>query len=135
MWARMVNVPQLYLCLYRQTLVWIRCTRRGREPIFWMRVCFSSQTSTLLSSIVTVCQSHYSRFKSCGCHVLSLTPLKMKADSRQQSRAVQLLLHRREQDQLTRDKPRNSIVNLAVAATRHSDGRLMFTSLHGEPIG
>ena len=27
------------------------------------------------------------------------------------------------------------LVNLAVAATRHSDGRLMFTSLHGGPMG
>ena len=81
---------------------------RGREPIFWMRVFFFSQTSTLLSSIVTACQSRFSKFKSFGCHVLSLTPLKMKADSRQQFRAAQLLLHRREQDQLTRDKPRNS---------------------------
>ena len=108
MWARMVNVPRLYLCLYRQTRVWIRCTLRGRAPIYWMRVFFFSQTSTLLSSIVTVCLSHYSKFKSCGCHVLSLTPQKMKTDSRQQSRAVRLLLHRREQDQLTRDKPRSS---------------------------
>ena len=100
-----------YLCLYRQTLVCLKCIQRGQEPISLMRVFFFSQTSTLLSSIVTVCLSHYSKFKSCGCHVLSLTPQKMKADSRQQSRAVRLLLHRREQDQLTRDKPRNS--NLA----------------------
>ena len=71
-------------------------------------VFFSSQTSTLLSLIVTVCQLHYSRFRSCGCHALRLTPLKMKADSQQQSRAVQLLLYRKEQDQLTRNKPRNS---------------------------
>ena len=27
------------------------------------------------------------------------------------------------------------LVNLAVAATRHSDGQLMFTSLHGGPMG
>ena len=27
------------------------------------------------------------------------------------------------------------LVNLGVAATRHSDGRLMFTSLHGGPMG
>ena len=104
----MVNVPQLCLCLYRQTLVCPRCTRRGQEPIFWMRVFFSSQTSTLLSLIVIVCQLHYSRFRSCGFHALILIPLQMKADSQQQSRAVQLLLHRKEQDQLTRDKPRSN---------------------------
>jgi len=40
--------------VYQQTLVCPRCTRRGQEPIFWMRVFFSSQTSTLLSLIVTV---------------------------------------------------------------------------------
>ena len=80
--GRMVNVPRLCLCLYRQTLVWTRCTQRGRAPIFWMRVFFFSQTSTLLS----LCASH----TGCGCHVLSLTPQKMKADSRQQSRAVQI---------------------------------------------
>ena len=69
---------------------------------------FLFQTSTLHSLIVTVCQLHYSRSRSCGFHALKLIPLQMKADSQQPSRVVQLLLHRKEQDQLTRVKPRNN---------------------------
>ena len=41
---------------------------------------FLSQISTLLLLIVTVCQLHYSRFKSYGFHARKLTPLQMKAD-------------------------------------------------------
>ena len=73
-----------------------------------MHVFFFSQISILLSLTVTVCQLYYSRFKSYGFHARKVTPLQMKADIQQQSRVVQLLLHRKEQDQLTRVKPRSN---------------------------
>ena len=119
MWVRVENVPRLYLYLYRQTRDWIRCTPRGLAPTFWMRVFFFSQPSTLLSSIVSVCLSHCSKFRSCGCHVQSMTPEKKNADNLKQSRAVRLLLHRREQDQLTRDKPRNSNLDPLSSCLNH----------------
>ena len=57
--GRMVNVPRLCLCLYRQTLVWTRCTQRGRAPTGEAHFCapaFSyvlrSKNGSLLCHIV-----------------------------------------------------------------------------------